>query len=492
MSHSNGEIYVDGTGSVTYGVSVSDVQAVIGNSSNDVGTLCTSNSINKWARYKPVIYEGFPIRFAGNTAFDAVTGLSIGSMISTPSSVAGYTDVEITYEKPTGGINSPYRLSDFNRYYHRAELPVNITFKTSFKKDKGMSATVNIFDRSSDAQSSLYISFADILNELSGYSSFKNSYKRLCMAVYDVDVSDTDPIWYFFSEKFTNTSVSGTMSVSTTSDFVQTLTVGKQYKFLVMLVSNIAALEVIVSGSREVWEYGVSPSTMATYESDSNPIQAMSLAVEKNMDWTERTLQDSSVVTDMTYHLDVLSVEKYGSIVASGNYNVLCTAVYLPTILVDTPATLNSSDSYQIRCSFSQGSTQFTNFNPTDYNSGNYSEIESTPSTSMSSINLTPWVEVRDIDAPTTITTGSSTYYEYEFDFPNHQYIILSESASQTSSLSSGIFLFFDQDTSAGSTFDLTFKLYYKPYSGTETLVRTITVTYSTIDGQGYVHDIDF
>ena len=40
-------------GKITAPVSINDVRVTIGNSSHDLGTLCTSNNINKYSRYKP-------------------------------------------------------------------------------------------------------------------------------------------------------------------------------------------------------------------------------------------------------------------------------------------------------------------------------------------------------------------------------------------------------------------------------------------------------
>ena len=51
-------------GFITAPVSISDVQTAIQNTSTDLGTLCSYHSesggvqvgINKWAKYKPVVY----------------------------------------------------------------------------------------------------------------------------------------------------------------------------------------------------------------------------------------------------------------------------------------------------------------------------------------------------------------------------------------------------------------------------------------------------
>ena len=43
------------TGVISAPVSIADVQQALGDASNDLATLCTSNKINKWSFYKPVI-----------------------------------------------------------------------------------------------------------------------------------------------------------------------------------------------------------------------------------------------------------------------------------------------------------------------------------------------------------------------------------------------------------------------------------------------------
>lgn len=488
MGYNNGSIFAP--------VSIHDVQQVLGSGSTDLGTLCRLANINKWARYKPVIYPGFPIRFQSQDAsFNAKTGLSVGTMIDLPSTVAGYQDISITYDHPYGTLSSPYRLTDFVRYNHYAQKPCEILWRTVFKKDTGFGCTVSIYDRSSSAEETEYISFSDLMNEISGYAGFKNSDKRLCMAVYDKVVSDTDPIWYFFSEKFSTVGSSGTWSVSTNmnnTDFTSLLTIGKTYKFQVMIVSNHSYLETIPgSGDREKWEYGVSPTEMASMESGQNPIQAMCLALETGIDRTEVVLQNASVITDLSYYLDILSVIKYGSIVSQSNYQKLCTQLLLPIVTVRSRTILNNSARYQMRVQFTQGGSQYTIFRPTDRSGNSYYEIESTPSTSLAETAITPWVTVSDIGGYTQTTDGQgNTIYEYEFDFSNRTYVILSQTAPQTSGESSGLFLFFDQQ---GSYMDLTFKLYYKPNgTQTETLVRTQTVRYNTSANEGNVHDIEF
>lgn len=54
MAYNNGLIYVDNNVTPPNGVSVHDVKTVLGVSSGDVATLCTSQNVNKWAKCKPV------------------------------------------------------------------------------------------------------------------------------------------------------------------------------------------------------------------------------------------------------------------------------------------------------------------------------------------------------------------------------------------------------------------------------------------------------
>lgn len=59
MSHDTNRIYTEVSGGIRYGVSVADVQDILGTSKNDVGQLCTDGAINKWARYRPIEKSNF-------------------------------------------------------------------------------------------------------------------------------------------------------------------------------------------------------------------------------------------------------------------------------------------------------------------------------------------------------------------------------------------------------------------------------------------------
>lgn len=118
MAHSNYGI--------TAPVSFADVNSVLGTSHTDLGNLCKDSHINKWARYKPFsapilglptesqrqdYYYGLlpPLMkkqssFFNELAWDCMCGKRTVSI-----NAGGLWD----YVKPSGGVNSPYRLQDF-------------------------------------------------------------------------------------------------------------------------------------------------------------------------------------------------------------------------------------------------------------------------------------------------------------------------------------------------------------------------------------------
>lgn len=101
---------------------VADVKAVLGESSNALSTLCKSSKINKWAKYKPVVYASYaPDR--SETAWWHGTNrncsLTINTYTSCSTLKSGYSS-NYGYVKPSGGSASPYRLYDFAGYNHKA------------------------------------------------------------------------------------------------------------------------------------------------------------------------------------------------------------------------------------------------------------------------------------------------------------------------------------------------------------------------------------
>lgn len=160
--------YNSETGIISAPVSIDDVKRALGESSNDLATLCKSENINIWSRYKPISCKGdfkeYPIRedsdekatssynnyacvvrcgmnipidtyknlrynyggegFAINACeffyVDNVYGANGGIHDNTTTSVSGK-------HFPKGGANSPYRLSDFRNYDSKAKSNIFLT-----------------------------------------------------------------------------------------------------------------------------------------------------------------------------------------------------------------------------------------------------------------------------------------------------------------------------------------------------------------------------
>ncbi|WP_287857608.1 hypothetical protein [Segatella copri] len=161
--------YNSETGIISAPVSIDDVKQALGESSNDLATLCKSENINIWSKYKPISCkgefkeypiredseeivtssyskytcvvrcgmnipmdtyknlrnnyggEGFAIEACKNFYIDNVYGGNGGIHDNTSTSVSGK-------HFPKGGANSPYRLSDFRNYNSKA---ISNPFKTS-------------------------------------------------------------------------------------------------------------------------------------------------------------------------------------------------------------------------------------------------------------------------------------------------------------------------------------------------------------------------
>lgn len=103
-------------------VSIDDIKAVLGESSNDVATLCRSNNINMWSKKKPVrLANPFPdINGTWYRADDDDLGIQINKGANTNLGTL-YAGASFVYKKPGGGSTQPYRMSDFIGYNHNAK-----------------------------------------------------------------------------------------------------------------------------------------------------------------------------------------------------------------------------------------------------------------------------------------------------------------------------------------------------------------------------------
>lgn len=106
---------MNNNGVITAPVTTTDVSTVLQTSSHDVGTLCSMDSINMWAKYKPVDYNSVAPDRDGEwwKGTDGMCGINV------PSQSGGLDqiyDQPWTYNPPNGGATAPYRLADFDGY----------------------------------------------------------------------------------------------------------------------------------------------------------------------------------------------------------------------------------------------------------------------------------------------------------------------------------------------------------------------------------------
>lgn len=105
--------------------SIGAVKTALGESTNSLIGLCTSENINVWSKWKPVRSNLIPMTFTELKRLNY--GISILSS-NTPANlltlVQNAGGVGYTYTRPTGASSSPYRLGDFRYYNKDAGFPI--------------------------------------------------------------------------------------------------------------------------------------------------------------------------------------------------------------------------------------------------------------------------------------------------------------------------------------------------------------------------------
>lgn len=154
--------YNSETGIISAPVSIDDVKRALGESSNDLATLCKSENINIWSKYKPISCKGefkeYPIRedseeivtssyskytcvvrcgmnipmdtyknlrnnYGGEGfAINGCYNLYVDNIYGNYGGISADTTTMVSGKHfPKGGANSPYRLSDFRNYNSKAK-----------------------------------------------------------------------------------------------------------------------------------------------------------------------------------------------------------------------------------------------------------------------------------------------------------------------------------------------------------------------------------
>lgn len=129
MSHDSARIFTETRDGTKYGVSIADIQAVLGSGRNDIGGLITYGDINPFAKKKPVIYASFSNDANWWKATNGNCGLTPFSAQNPQSIAAVAQDITMcgwTYARPNGTLaTQPFRFLDFDGYFHNAEPLTN-------------------------------------------------------------------------------------------------------------------------------------------------------------------------------------------------------------------------------------------------------------------------------------------------------------------------------------------------------------------------------
>lgn len=137
-------------GLISYPVGVGEVCNVLRTNHADVGWVCSRGTlINKWAKYKPVIYPNLINTYDQlnsdktwkSTATwwrgtDGKCGLNATVYNREYDLTQGF-ESDWGYNPPTGGMAAPYRLIDFNYYNHKAQMPFRASIMGDTKDEDG-------------------------------------------------------------------------------------------------------------------------------------------------------------------------------------------------------------------------------------------------------------------------------------------------------------------------------------------------------------------
>lgn len=201
--------------------------------------------VNKWSLNKPFRWAkwGYSIDAAGDTEKAAARkavrqGLTAVEVSKILKSSVGYGEFESstkddglaevsewTYDRPTGGASSPFRLPDFDGYEHDAVAPDGAWGKITFKDDtidELINATITVegsgydFEMIPSTNNGLYSTFAMMFNQASGVEigttdkmeisisdivSIDGNY-RIAMAVWIPNFGESGG-WGFFASRMT-------------------------------------------------------------------------------------------------------------------------------------------------------------------------------------------------------------------------------------------------------------------------------------------------
>lgn len=226
--------YNSETGIISAPVSIDDVKQALGESSNDLATLCKSENINIWSKYKPISCKGefkeYPIRedsdeivtssyskytcvvrcgmnipmdtyknlrnnYGGEGfAINGCYNLYVDNIYGKNGVISADTTTMVSGKHfPKGGANSPYRLSDFRNYDSKAKYN---RFQTSIRELSDIeiyySSTPKfncVLYKNTDVDDNTNVTMEDVITDLYLAWSF---WIQIC---YDSPYNTTDKIY---------------------------------------------------------------------------------------------------------------------------------------------------------------------------------------------------------------------------------------------------------------------------------------------------------
>lgn len=226
--------YNSNTGIISAPVSIDDVKQALGESSNDLATLCKSENINIWSKYKPINCKGefkeYPIRedsdekatssyskftcvvrcgmnipmdtyknlrynYGGEGfAIEACKNLYIDNVYGQTGGIHGDTTTMVSGKHfPKGGVNSPYRLSDFRNYNSKASRNTFLTSLPQFHTVEVYYSSIPKFNcvlyKNANVGGNTNLTMDDIITDLSLAWSFWIQIR------YDSPYNTTDKIY---------------------------------------------------------------------------------------------------------------------------------------------------------------------------------------------------------------------------------------------------------------------------------------------------------
>lgn len=226
--------YNSETGIISAPVSIDDVKQALGESSNDLATLCKSENINIWSKYKPISCKGefkeYPIRedseeivtssysnyscvvrcgmnipmdtyknlrnnYGGEGfAINGCYNLYANNIYGRVGGIHGDTTTSVSGKHfPKGGVNSPYRLSDFRNYNSKAKNNEFLTSLPQFNTVEVYYSSIRKFNcvlyMNTNVDNNTNLTMDDIITDLSLAWSFWIQIR------YDSPYNATDKIY---------------------------------------------------------------------------------------------------------------------------------------------------------------------------------------------------------------------------------------------------------------------------------------------------------